>query len=184
MPATRDPKGARRGGKSSGGQFTANTSGKAGITAPSVPPIPGPARLADAGQGSYGMTREQFEAFLAAPPPALVSISVEQLSDRRDRTLLLGYTVNRDTFHVYLQDGLLCRHVYSSVFPDRSIAGYENEAGAELVVQELVPNKRVYPQYCDPEFVGLLRQAGVTVPFTNHSDPGREGPFFAKTMEG
>jgi hypothetical protein len=43
MPVTRDPKGARRGGKSSGGQFTANTSGKAGIAAPAAAPARKPA---------------------------------------------------------------------------------------------------------------------------------------------
>jgi hypothetical protein len=38
MATTRDPKGARRGGKSSGGQFTANTSGKTGVAAPGAAP--------------------------------------------------------------------------------------------------------------------------------------------------
>ena len=40
------------------------------------------------------------------PKPVL---SAEDLKDKSDRTLLYGYTCDRDTWHVYLEDGKISR---------------------------------------------------------------------------
>lgn len=97
--------------------------------------------------------------------------------DGPDRTLIYGYTVERDTFHVYVRDGVIHRFVYQH---DGSTLyyGYRDEWIAEL----LVPDKRIYPQYSDYEFCRRLIDLGVHVPFTTWEEPNPKRADFGAFM--
>jgi hypothetical protein len=108
---------------------------------------------------------EYEELARPVPPSAPVSISVDELEGLREGTLLYGYTCDRDSFHVYLTDGLLHRFVYSY---DGTRTSYV--AGTSLPARDIVPNKRVYPEPTSVELVRLLWARGVDVPLTRYSD--------------
>jgi hypothetical protein len=79
-----------------------------------------------------------------------------------DRTLLYGYTCDRDSFHVYLRDGKIHRFVYQErgeIVP----LHHRAEDGWEL--NDLVPDKRVYPESTDYVLALRLRRSGVQVPY-------------------
>lgn len=73
----------------------------------------------------------------------------------KNRTLLYGYTCQRSTFHVYLKDGEIKVAIYDHL-----------EDMWEWKVEynnEYIPDKRIYPERSDFEFVSLLMQRGVNV---------------------
>ncbi|WP_315921543.1 hypothetical protein [Mesorhizobium sp. SP-1A] len=83
--------------------------------------------------------------------------------DGETRTLLFGYTVERETHHVYQEDGELHLVVYKG---DVLI---HHERGASLPAENLVPNKRLYPERCDYVFSRMLKTLGFSLPFTNYA---------------
>lgn len=111
------------------------------------------------------------------PGPQAVNM-VDLLQDKTDRTLIWGYTPEKDSFHVYLQEGTIVRLVYGYRDTEPSV-----EAGTDFFPQTLVPAKRVYPEASDAEFCGLLQQVGAEFTFATF-DPKREPKqFHGKTLE-
>lgn len=106
------------------------------------------------------------------------------LGNQSDRTLIYGYTTERDTFHVYLLHGVIHVLVYESGFnfadrPDlnRPSKLVSHQTEAELSSNhQYVPNKRVYPAACDYEFCAMLMRCGVNIPFTTY-EPRPETSF-------
>jgi len=101
------------------------------------------------------------------------SIEASELTDQTDRTLIYGYTVERLSFHLYLENGTFHRVIYDGdkVF----LAG---ETGVEsLALAQCVPDKRVYPERCDFEFCRILKSRDVSIPFTTF-DPNVEARAF------
>jgi hypothetical protein len=84
---------------------------------------------------------------------------------RYDHTLLYGYTVERNTFHVYMEGKEVAIYIYRH---DKERIYYLKDA--RHILTSLVPNKRVYPETCDPEFCHLLISAGINIPFTHYDD--------------
>lgn len=96
--------------------------------------------------------------------PAVILGSM--LKNQQSRTLIWGYTSDRMNFHVYLLQGCI----------------FINEEGQPLFDETEVtdnrcyaPSKRAYPECCDYEFCQLLKQVGVSIPFTTPS-PNRPVP--------
>lgn len=84
------------------------------------------------------------------------------LQDYTDRTLIYGYTCDRDTFHIYLEGGEVCGCIY----------GFKAEEVTPLdlkTLEQCIPNKRVYPHGCDLEFCEMLISRGIYIPFTTFS---------------
>lgn len=108
----------------------------------------------------------ELEALAPASPGRLVGL--ENLTDRSARTLLYGYTTQRHTWHVYLDaQGTLHRLVYSESRGTLLLLNYSSGETAGCVRNdEYVPDKRLYPESCDHEFCALLKDAGVSLPFT------------------
>ncbi|MFF1717452.1 hypothetical protein [Streptomyces sp. NPDC058268] len=79
-----------------------------------------------------------------------------------ERTLLLGYTCERDTWHVYVRGAHLHVLVYDHV--TRAVVRYEKHFYWQAA--DLVPDKRVYPESTDLGFARLLASHGVELPFT------------------
>jgi hypothetical protein len=121
-------------------------------------------------------------------------VNVSELGERvfgfHDRTLLYGYTCDRDTFHVYLKGGHIHRTIYRSTTDVVSHVDF----GRECDGTQLVPDKRVYAAPTDFAFARMLIRKGVPFTFTTWDDdmakrvadhyntPG-VGNFFGKTLE-
>ena len=80
--------------------------------------------------------------------------------DESDRTLLYGYDCDRNTWHLYTYGGQVFLYVYN---PNEVSASFTNEFTS---YEEMVPNKRLYPERCDYEFCRfLITEKNVHLPF-------------------
>ena len=102
------------------------------------------------------------------------SVSVSELTDQTDRTLLFGYDFERKTVHVYLKDGLIHWFHLDTHF---AAAWWED-------AKRLVPVKRVYPALSDYKFCALLQSKGIDVPFTSFAPKEDRFPFAGDVYEG
>lgn len=110
-------------------------------------------------------TFEQLPAPARIAPP---QVDASELTGP-NRTLLYGYTAVRQTWHVYLVDGVIHREVF-----DYNRTTVEHEHATVWWADELLPDKRVYPEDADPQFVNALLRLGLRVPFTTFDDERRE----------
>lgn len=88
-------------------------------------------------------------------------ISADLLRNKSARTLLYGYTLERDTWHVYLDENgkiQTVKYGYGEDAPINAINVSWNE--------EYIPSKRLYAEKCDFEFCSLLKQHNITLNFT------------------
>jgi hypothetical protein len=84
------------------------------------------------------------------------------LVNREPRTLIYGYTLERDTFHAYLGDD---QKIHLVVYDgDRFLKSHRTDS--DLEPRDYVPTKRVYPAASDIEFCKLLLRCNVRIPFT------------------
>lgn len=122
------------------------------------------------------MNKSQFSTLMSTVAEAKQA-SISLLMDRTPRTLIYGYTIQRDTFHVYLaQDGIHCV-IYNY---NKLLMQHTHEHNG-LQLSQCVPDKRVYPETCDLEFCSVLLNAGVHVPFTSWTDRDPT-PFYGKQL--
>jgi hypothetical protein len=96
-----------------------------------------------------------------------------------ERTLLLGYTCDRDTWHVYVHGAYLHVLVYNRV--TRVVVRYERRYHWQAA--DLVPDKRVYPESTDMEFARLLTSHGLDLRFASF-DPARYDRLAQKRFHG
>jgi hypothetical protein len=120
------------------------------------------------------MTQEQEQIILGSETIYSV-VQAGDLISQKDRTLLYGYTCERDTWHVYLKDGVIycCVYPYKQSpkqFTPKTNSGY-------------IPDKRLYPAMCDFEFCMLLKQNGVSsFPFTTFQEVPLKGTYYGETL--
>lgn len=128
------------------------------------------------------MEKEVYEAFRGEDREDLPKVvTAEELSDGGDRTLTLGYDVDRATFHAYLEGGQIHALWYSS--GTGPFASYKH--GLWLPVLLLARSKRVYPEHTDEAFARLMRErTEYGLPFMTWSEPRREGPFRGRRFFG
>ena len=114
------------------------------------------------------MTSDEYDALLFYRRPALKVLACYDLGNDTPRTLLLGYTTERRTWHVYLDDkSLINVLVYAGDGKNFEVVSHTwGLDGGVLANERFVPNKRLYPESCDEEFCRLLLQANVQLPFT------------------
>lgn len=96
------------------------------------------------------------------------------LSNQDDRTLLYGFDVDRNTWHIYLKNSQIFALYYTQ----------EGEL-SELTITEnsdYVPNKRLYPERCDYEFCKLLKRYKVNLPFTTWNDQVEIKAYYGKIL--
>lgn len=93
---------------------------------------------------------------------------------RDPKTLLYGYTCDRETHHVF-QDHY--GHIYIYVYRNNpgkletTIRKVDVSGDGIETLNDLIPNKRLYPQYCDYDFCVYLKERGVHLPFTVWEEP-------------
>lgn len=98
--------------------------------------------------------------------------------DGTTKTLLYGYTTDRDTHHVYQEAGELHLLVYNR---DQQLLDHRH--GHDLPIDGITPNKRLYPESCDFDFCLQLKELGVNLPFTNY-DPERAEKLADRELHG
>lgn len=101
-----------------------------------------------------------------------------------DRTLLYGYTCERETFHVYLKDKQIFVVIYNTEY-SRGKPTPKNMRRIEVKSnRDYVPDKRLYPERCDYHFCKLLKENSVDLPFTFFNEGFNwDGPYCGFTLE-
>lgn len=101
-------------------------------------------------------------------------ITINDLINKEDRTLLYGYLCDRSTFHVYIKE--------EEIFVVRY--GYEQKPKlCEVAYNEYyVPDKRLYPECCDYEFCKLLIERGISLPFTTPNFSRDYKKYYGETI--
>ena len=101
-----------------------------------------------------------------------------------DRTLLYGYTCERETFHVYLKNKQIYVVVYNTEY-SRGKPTPKNMRQVEVKSNHYyVPDKRLYPERCDYHFCKLLKEKGIDLPFTIFNEGFNwDGPYCGFTLE-
>lgn len=94
-------------------------------------------------------------------------VSPNDLADRSNRVLVYGYTTDRDTFSVSLEDGLFVGRCYASNTENPPAAWRSSSPDEGRSVALLVPNKRIYPHKSDADFLLLLHERGAMVSMGN-----------------
>jgi hypothetical protein len=125
------------------------------------------------------VNKEEFETVQAGIDFALMIYASDFTGP--DRTLLYGYTCDRDTFHVYLKDSYIHRLVYTY---DGEVKEYAWHKAWHPT--RMVPDKRVYPHATDAAMAKRLNAAQVDVPYLPFDEEAdlREGKqFYGLTKE-
>lgn len=131
------------------------------------------------------MKKEQYE-MLRGLNPSLTQISVTDLADRSDRTLLWGYTCDRESWHLYLKDGKF-HFVWYTFCGDNDIskknllASYVKDT-LELTKDYILPDKRVYPEASDFEFCKLLQELGLEPTYTVFNEERLDAQYYGKLL--
>ncbi|MGD1524229.1 hypothetical protein [Vibrio owensii] len=124
-----------------------------------------------------GMTIEQLKEIEAEVTESAPTVSAHEIFNHQPRTLLWGYTADRDSFHVYLDGtGIIHRVIYTRAGGEHVILSHMK--GIELKAELLVPNKRTYPEATDFEFAKLLKDKGIRVSYTSYKEDREESDFY------
>lgn len=106
-----------------------------------------------------------------------------------NKTLLYGYTCNRDTFHVYVKDQQIYVVVYNTEYSRGTPIPKNMRQVTVKSNHDYVPDKRLYPERCDYNFCKMLKEHGVELPFTVWSEPVEIAqddpryPYYGFTLE-
>lgn len=104
------------------------------------------------------MNAQEYELLQSIKPVHKV-LTVDDLENKSPRTLLYGYTIERMTWHVYLNEqGEIVVMEY-----DRHTKPVQKPVQEN---QDFVPSKRLYPERCDFEFCKLLTERNIYLSFT------------------
>jgi hypothetical protein len=106
-------------------------------------------------------------------------IRVSELKNKTPRTLVYGYTLDRSSFHVYLDsEGLLHRRIYK-----KETKRNEHISATEVESYKIVPSKRTYPECCDFEFAMLMGYKSVDLNFTTFNPNIKPQQFHGLTAD-
>ena len=126
------------------------------------------------------MKKEEFEK-LSEIKKSENLITVKDLVNKQDRTLLYGYTWSRETFHVYLKNLEIHTIIYQMDYITHKPINMR-----EILVDsnyKYIPDKRLYPETCDYEFSKLLKENGEALPFTCFNEDREVSDFYGYTLE-
>lgn len=123
------------------------------------------------------MNRQEYNNIIAYQRSRF-DINVRHLNNQTPRTLLYGYTCDRQTWHVYLDYDMMIHLVVYS-YPN-ILRNYSDETA--LTIHSCVPNKRLYPEACDYEYCVYLYQCGAYLSFTNFNPQRERAQFYGKRL--
>ncbi len=125
------------------------------------------------------MTLKEFDVFNDNKKDIL---TVSDLSDARNRTLLYGYTYNDKTFHVYVKRNKIFTVVYNEEFINDTVRPKQMQQVVITSNNDYIP-KRLYPETCDYEFCKLLKDRNIILPFTNYNNERCIKDFYGFTLD-
>lgn len=96
-----------------------------------------------------------------------VTISIESLKNKTDRTLTLGKNANGTTLHVFIKDGVLYSHEYVE-FPNEDFFTVTWKSG-DIQLPALRPSYYAIPRATDAEFAELILSMNHGLEFTEWS---------------
>ena len=111
------------------------------------------------------MNRNQYD-IIKKQDSNPVLVYATELSNKENRTLLYGYTCERYTWHLYLEDMEFVFVMYDH--QNRILRSNTSDVLTEY--DSIVPDKRLYPAACDYEFCTILKKVGYDLPFTTFND--------------
>jgi len=111
------------------------------------------------------MTKQELAKLLAKVNPT-PTISISELPQGFEGTLLYGYNCDRTTVHVYVKDNTIHSVTYNT---DKELLKYAK--GDNLYAGSCIPDKRVYRQPTHFFFMELLAEKGFTPSVTESSLP-------------
>ena len=95
------------------------------------------------------LTKNEYEKIVNSEDK-IAGITVDMFTDKRDRTLMYGYTFDRQTVHAYIQDGEIVFLVYD--INKKPIRVYKNH----IPCSAISGIKRAYPYAYDKEFLLMV----------------------------
>ena len=129
------------------------------------------------------MTKEQFNV-LTKPDDLIIR---EHMYGTKDRTLLYGYTCDRETFHVYQKDYKIHVVIYKTKHSESDGVIKEIPVNMREVQiksnYDYVPDKRLYPETCDYLFSQRLKERGINLPFTFYNEDRPKQKFYGFTLD-
>lgn len=108
------------------------------------------------------MNKAEFHVLTVQSTKAKPLVAAALLYDKTPRTLLWGFTCDRNSFHVYMAEDGIHKLVYSE---DGQVLEHKHES-QQLSPGECVPDKRLYPEACDFGLCSILQDYGISLPFT------------------
>lgn len=120
------------------------------------------------------MTQEELNII---QNPSYRTIRIDELKNKKPRTLIYGYNQERETIHIYTDGERFFRVQYSV---DRFISGQNVE---EIRVDDCAPSKRAYPECCDFEFCSLIKDKGKYISFTTINKEREKKDFYGLKIE-
>lgn len=121
------------------------------------------------------MTPQEYAQIQKLPTSAPKVLTGQDLGNKTPRTLLWGYTTDRYSFHVYLDEHAVIHKVI--YLYDDTLVLHLTESNIESN-EGWVPSKRLYPEACDAEFCRLLIERGLQLPFTAYNETRELGHSF------
>lgn len=100
-----------------------------------------------------------------------------------DRTLLYGYTCQRDTFHVYIKNNQIHAVVYNTDYSQNIPKPMNMREITITSNRDYIPDKRLYPEKCDYRFCEMLARRDISLPFTGWTAGVEEKAFYGFTLE-
>jgi len=110
------------------------------------------------------MNRDELADLLALPVTRQMLGAADLAGP--DRTLALGYTSAKDTWHLYLRRKELHVLIYDGL-TDRVVS---HSRDVSWPIAELVPDKRLYPESLDVQFGRLMRERGQDLRLRNFDE--------------
>lgn len=117
------------------------------------------------------MNREQYESILAIKAAEPMIRAAELYQPHRDRVLLYGYSVERDTIALTLQNQTFFWKKFQYLgLGVHDLVEFQNLGSVLYDPEQWVPSKRTYPEACDAEFCTKLRLLDISPNFTRFNE--------------
>lgn len=104
------------------------------------------------------MDQSQYDDLTRTREALTTGISPRDLADQTDRLLIDGYDTERSTYKLYLEGGEFVCRFYTYADRDLAPVAWRTTNGETVAVERLYPNKRVYPETSDYDFIRLIRR--------------------------
>jgi hypothetical protein len=127
------------------------------------------------------MNLKEYQELIAGPliPRGPDILLGSMLANQTPRTLLWGYDLERNSWHVYLDEfGIINRVHYA--YLNHLISFVQEHQVSEN--KGYAPTKRLYPEACDYEFSKMLLESNTYMPWTTFNPERKPGLWHAKTL--